>query len=420
MKPIRLLSKTVTIYLLLTLVSFVVSAIIIQREATHHMHSILDERFKYREHHIIRSLQNDTQCRIDSRNYQITPIAGMPAENQTKFADTIITNAETGRPNYFRKKTLFKTINGQVYQIEILKEAQELYRFRDDVFHIVLPAFVLLVLVTFFFTYLLSGYYMAPFRKILRQMRTYKIGEPIALEKIKTTTYEFARLKELFRSMHQRIEKDYVKQKEYTENMSHELQTPLAVIQSKVESLLANNSLSEADIERVKAIYDEIQHVSKMGKSLNLLTRIENQAFTEVKPIASAPIIRKHLERIQEIAEMKQLQFATELNETHTLTIDPDLLTLLLNNLLKNALRYSPAQSSIRITTTQSTLQIANEGAPLPFPENNVFDRLKKGSKKKSHGLGLAIVKSICQTADLSITYQYKGKQHIFTIAQKQ
>ncbi|MFO7938777.1 MAG: HAMP domain-containing sensor histidine kinase [Bacteroidales bacterium] len=417
MKRIHLLSKTVFIYLLLTLVSFIISAVIIQREANHHMHSILDERFKYREHHILRSLENDSSCLRNTATHQVTELTSLPENPETQFSDTLIEDEETGRPNYFRKKTLYTTRNGAHYKIVMLKEAQELYRFRDDVFHIVLPAFILLMLATFLSTYLLSGYFMAPFRRILKQMRTYKIGEPIALNKIHTSTYEFAQLKSLFESMHQRIEKDYVKLKEYTENMSHELQTPLAVIQSKAESLLAHNSLSEEDMERVKAIYEEVQHISKMGKSLNLLTRIENNAFRELQPIATAPFIRKYLERIQEIAEMKQLQFDLDLNDSHTLTIDPDLLTLLLNNLLKNALRYSPAQSSIRISTTQTTLQIANQGAPLPFPENNVFDRLKKGSKEKSHGLGLAIVNSICQAADLSVTYRYEGEQHIFTIA---
>ena len=249
-------------YLLFTLVSFIISALILQREANKHMHNILENRFEHREEWIEHMLEKRPEKFRNSDYTHITVIDKIPEDFEPVYSDTVMLNEHTQRENIYRKKITYMSVGEKNYKLVMTKEADELYRFRDDVFHIVLPVFIILVIAIFLINYLLSGYFFEPFRKILRQMSSYRIGHSGSIEDIKTSTYEFDKLKQLYENMRQRIENDYFQLKEYTENMSHELQTPLSIIQNKTESLLSANDLKPEQAKQLKAIYEETQQLS--------------------------------------------------------------------------------------------------------------------------------------------------------------
>ncbi|MEF8811290.1 MAG: HAMP domain-containing sensor histidine kinase [Bacteroidales bacterium] len=415
-KKFKLLSKALFFYLLVTLISFIISAKILQNEANQHMHRILENRFQHMEGFIEHKLKEDPDKFRDSDFANVREVASIPGDFQPVYTDTVMMNEQTQRENIYRKKSTYITVNGTHYKLEMTKEADELYRFRDDVFEIVLPVFIVLVLAIFLINYLLSGYLFAPFRRILKQMASYRIGKSGSIDHIKTSTYEFDRLKHLYENMRQRIENDYYQLKEYTENMSHELQTPLSIIHNKTESLLSANDLKPEQAKKLKAIYEETQQLSRMGRALNLITQIENQEFTNIQTIHTTPVIRGHVDKIREIAEMKQLQIETNLNEEHTLTIDAGLLDILIRNLIKNAMRYSHPSTTIYIETNEKHFRVINEGNEPEFPEEEVFKRFRRGNRNNSLGLGLAIVKKVCEFSSLYIAYKYREGKHIFTV----
>jgi len=413
----KLLSKVIFFYLLFTLASFLISAFILQDEANKHMHKILENRFHNREHRVKYILEKKPDKELTSSWANVKKVDKVPEDSEPVYKDTMMLNEHTQRKNIFRVKTTYLTVDGVDYKVVMAKEAGELYKFKDDVFHIVLPVFIILVIALFLSNYLFSGYLFAPFRRILKQMANYRIGASGSLAHIKTSTYEFDKLKELYEDMRKRIENDYYQLKEYTENMSHELQTPLSIIQNKIESLLSSGKMGEQQIEKLKAINEETQQLSKLGKALNLLTRIENEEFTNIRSIKTAPVIRNHIEKIEELAEMKALSFHTELDEKHEMTIDPGLLDIMLRNLLKNAMRYAKSSSVINIVTQQNYLSISNAGNPPDFPGEEIFNRFRRGNKDKTLGLGLAIVKKICDVTGLSIDYSYTEGRHIFKVS---
>ena len=415
-RKFKLLSKVVLFYLFFTLVSFIISAVILQNEADKHMHRILENRFQHRERYIEHKLEHEPRKMQDDDFARVKKVESIPENFHPVYTDTVMVNKQTQRENIYRKKTTYLTVNGTHYRLEMTKEADELYGFRDDVFHIVLPVFIILALAIFLTNYVLSGYLFDPFRRILKQMSQYRIGQSGSLDHIKTSTYEFDRLKQLYENMRQRIENDYYQLKEYTENMSHELQTPLSIIQNKTESLLSANDLKPEQAEQLKSIYEETQQLSRMGRALNLITHIENQEFQNIQTINTASVIRSHVDNIREIAEMKQLDIETNLNEQHTMTIDAGLLDILVRNLLKNAMRYSHPSTTIYIETGEKQLQVINQGDEPQFPEEEVFKRFRKGKQNKSLGLGLAIVKKICEVSNLHIDYKYREGKHIFTV----
>jgi signal transduction histidine kinase len=343
-------------------------------------------------------------------------VESIPNNFVPAYRDTLITNEQTQREDVFRKKIMYLTIDGKHYRVEMSKGAEELYRFKDDIFNVILPMLGALVIVIVLANFILSGYLLEPFRRILKQMSLYKIGQPTPTDEISTSTKEFHQLKLLYDKMQRRIENDYYQLKEYTENMSHELQTPLAIIQNKTESLLSESRLQEDQAKKLKVIHDEIQQLSRLGSALNLITKIENNEFRNIQTVHTAPVIRKHIDKIEEIAVMKKLKIELLLDETHSFTIDPGLYDILIRNLIKNALQYSRDETTILFKTEQGKLIITNQGSKLEFPKNEIFTRFKKGNGSQSVGLGLAIVKKICAVSQLQIDYIQQVETHRFEI----
>jgi signal transduction histidine kinase len=214
-----------------------------------------------------------------------------------------------------------------------------------------------------------------------------------------------------------RIEHDYRNLKEYTENMAHEIQTPLTVIRNKTESLIADEAIMNQHASTVKIIYDETNHISKLGNTLNLLTKIENQEFHNAEHISTRAVIKKHLESISEEARLKSLTIEKELSEKHVLFIDPFLLDIMFKNLLRNALRYGSQDGPIRIKTADDSFSLSNYGSPLEEGHERLFERfIRENGTRTSQGLGLSLVKKICDLNNLTISYMYEDNQHLFTI----
>lgn len=412
----KLLTKVVFFYLLFTLTSFIISAIILQKEANKHMNKMLERRFNHREHFIKKVLHQDPGKTSRINHTSIKEVDKIPEDFTPVYRDTFMVNEQTQQADISRKKITYITVGKKNYRVEMSKEAEELYRFKDDIFQIIIPILGILVIVIVVGNYLLSGFLLEPFRRTLKQMSLYKIGQPKPVAPIRTSTKEFHQLKTLFAKMQERIENDYYQLKEYTENMSHELQTPLAIIQNKTESLLSEYNLTENQVKRIKVVNDEIQQLSKLGSALNLITKIENHEFQNIKIVHTAPVIKTHIKKVEEIVIMKKLKIITFLHENHTFLMDPGLFDILIRNLLKNALQYSKKGTTIRIINEDNKLVIANQGNPIGFPEVDIFTRFKSGNGSQSIGLGLAIVKKICSVSKLHIEYYYDDETHHFEI----
>ena len=171
--------------------------------------------------------------------------------------------------------------------------------------------------------------------------------------------------------------------------------------------------------EEIKIIYDEANYLSKLGQSLNLITRIENREFTNARKINTKPAVEKHLAAIQESIKLKKLKTETDLSPQHSLYLDPVLLDIIIKNLIRNAIQYASDDGPICIESTSDTFTIRNYGNALPFAEEKLFERFQRNNNsKKSLGLGLAIVRKICDLNNLDIQYRYTDKQHIFDILQ--
>lgn len=182
-------------------------------------------------------------------------------------------------------------------------------------------------------------------------MQSYQTGQKIQLGEEKTTASEFVKMQRLFHFMLERVDKDYRNLKEYTENMAHEIKTPLAVILNKTENLISDEKIMQSHAKAVKTIYDEVNHLTRLGNVLILLTKIGNNEFNNSRRIGLRRIVELHIESVSELTQLKSMRIELDLLEEHSINIDPFLLYIVIKNLLRNAICYCNINGKIKIWT---------------------------------------------------------------------
>jgi signal transduction histidine kinase len=264
--------------------------------------------------------------------------------------------------------------------------------------------------------YYLSRRLLRPFHQTLRAIKGFRVSNTAPLELQESNIREFEELNTLMLDMTDKIKDDYRNLKEFTENASHEIQTPLAIIKSKVE-LLIQSSLNDEQMQHVQSIYEVSNRLSKINKALLLLAKIENQQFQQTQTIDLRQLVEKHLQNFQELIEMKNIYLKTEINSSAQIELNPILADMLISNLLSNAIKHNYQEGEIIVGLSQNVLKINNTGKTDGVKGEAMFERFKKGNNvSNSVGLGLSIVKKICDVNHINIVHLYKEDVHEFLL----
>ena len=416
-KSFRLLTKTTLFYLIFVFITFFVSASYLIHKSNQYINNETEHIFKFREKHVHRYLQETDSV----KNFRSTKLVLLNEISDTAkypvYKDTLLYIEELEQNQLHRQKTSVIEANGKFYMVSMIVNINDFTKLQKDIAHRIFPSFIILALTIILFSALMSGYLLNPFHRILLQMNRYKVGKGVQVQDINSSTLEFKKLQYLFKRMVNRIETDYRNLKEYTENMAHEIQTPLTIIRNKVERLISDESVMQVHKDSVKAIYNEANHLSKLGNTLNLLTKIENGEYTNSENLNTSRIIIEHVDSIKELVDLKSLKIDVSLDSEHQLLMDPFLFDIILKNLLRNAIRYASNQGPIKIETSGNVLKISNYGEKLGVNEQKIFERFYTSDhSNQSLGLGLALVKRICDLNQLQLTYTYSEGQHVFAI----
>ena len=212
--------------------------------------------------------------------------------------------------------------------------------------------------------------------------------------------------------MTRRNEEMYSQQKQFIENASHELQTPLAICRNKLELLAERSDCTEGQLEEIEDIHRNLGRIVKLNKSLLLLSRIENGQFHETKNVELNPVIKELVENFQEIYAHKNLHVEIEENATCNVRMNESLANILVTNLLKNAMIHTPNEGSITIRVQSTGITFTNSTDGKALDPSRLFTRFYQADNKKSDstGLGLAIIQSIVHLYHFHITYSFDGK----------
>jgi signal transduction histidine kinase len=290
-----------------------------------------------------------------------------------------------------------------------------------------------LYLVLFSVNFFVSKSVWIPFRDTISKLKNYKLAGGSGLVLKKTRITEFAQLNEVLKIMSDRIQQDFISLKEFTENASHEIQTPLAVIISRLELLIQSENLNELEMKLIQDTYNAAGRLSKLNQFLILLTKIENLQFRKTSKINIASVIDKYLSDLEEIIEQKNItitkQYASIITVSgsanselqtmnYQLNINPTLADILVSNLISNAIKHNISGGEIIINISEKKLMISNTGEPLIQNPDELFERFKKARvDSESLGLGLSIVKKITEIYGMNLKYTYSAPLHNITIS---
>ncbi|MGF6929248.1 two-component system sensor histidine kinase QseC [Chitinophaga sp. W2I13] len=259
---------------------------------------------------------------------------------------------------------------------------------------------------------LLSGKIFSPLRRTMKAIHSFDLKQKNKLQLAETSTTEFKELNVFLSKMTDKAMEDYAAVKEFSENASHELQTPLAVIRSKIELL------SETNIDSVQAallgdMQNAIEKLSHINRSLILLTKLENQEFKVTESLKFCRVVKDVIATYEDWITMREIAITTNLDKNIPLNIHPALAEMLISNLLSNAIRHNRDGGQIKMVLTHRELSISNTGIPPQIPTCELFQRFKKSNQSNdSIGLGLAIVKQICEVNGYDVDYNYSDGWH--------
>jgi signal transduction histidine kinase len=213
---------------------------------------------------------------------------------------------------------------------------------------------------------------------------------------------ELDRLTEVFNAMTERLNRSFVRMREFTLHASHELKTPLTVIHGELETALREPALAPAQRERLESELDEVQRLTKIVDGLTLLTKAGAGQITLARePVRLDELVREACADAQSLARPREVQVTLAACEELTVAGDRHRLRQLLLNLTDNAAKYNHPKGTItlglRRAADAAELTITNTGPGIPAEVlPRVFDPFFRGDASHSQaidgcGLGLSI-----------------------------
>jgi len=418
----KLLTKTSRYYLILSAFVFIISGLIFYDLLHRVLYSQLDQSLK-EEKMLIEETINYSDSVPDFRTIfghliDVT-ILYQPNRKSEFIHDTIMYDGEQGK--FLSYRHLFvenNSIYKKGYTINIYKPLRETEKLIAGIVIVIALVFISLLILLALVNYLISRRVWIPFYRILHNLGSYDINQEKPLKLVKTDIYEFGLLNQAMEKMSNKIRQDFLNLKEFNENAAHELQTPLAVIKSKLDLLIQHENLTEEELQLISSVYDATTRMSKLSQGLLLISKIENDQFTTIEEIDLAQMIEKVLEHFEEIIDHRQITVVKKLSLHVILRINLILAEILVTNLISNAIKHNHQTGSLNILLTPSLLTISNSGQPLVVDPGELFERFRKsGNSADSVGLGLSIVRKITETYQMQIKYLYADGIHTILLS---
>ena len=340
-------------------------------------------------------------------------------EDDVRVADTLIWDKRLEQEERNVKVSAYRTIQDTTYYISTYGNMIESNDVREAVITILLWILGLQVIGAIGIGYFVSGPLFKPFRNTLKRIQGFQLNEREYIEAEETNVEEFKDLNRFVEEMTRKAVSDYKNLKEFAENASHELQTPLAIAKGKLE-LLTETPLNEEQYKYVGSMEKTIKKLSRLSESLALLTKIENHEFISGEEVNLSVLIEEGIDAFREFAQLNKLKVNTEIEEGVKVNMHPVLAEILWSNLFQNAIRHNIEEGSIRVILTSDKLKISNTGKNLKVHPDNLFERFKKGDPSSNTiGLGLSIIKRIADQNKMKVSYVNENSWHHVEISLK-
>jgi signal transduction histidine kinase len=358
-----------------------------------------------------------------NNTYYMRPISSVEMDIakgvEYEFKDVYIASRRETEPARVMH-TVFESTDGNYWKLTVMTPVYE----RNEVISTILVATlillgVMLLVIVGVFAWVFVRH-TKPLYRVLSYLDTYTIGRRHPLHN-DTDVTEFQHLNKSVIACIDRIEEVYERERRFIGDASHELQTPLAICQNRIEMMMEDETLTEMQLKELAKMQQTITELIRLNRTLLFLSKIENNQFIGHTEVDINAKLHRQLETLAEVYTSKGITVTLYEKGQWHLTANDELMLSLVSNLLRNAYLHNYEGGHIDVYITDNALSIANTGEDAPLDSTRLFDRFYKAhhGKRNSNGLGLSIAKAICEASNLTIHYSYNGGKHIFTIGLK-
>jgi signal transduction histidine kinase len=348
--------------------------------------------------------------RID-HNVEFVPLtAALAPARPDEFRDRIMLNTITGQPQQYRQIAEVVWFRGLPYRLEVRTSVLDN---RDLLVGIMVAGAILLAVLLggmLVIQHVLTRRYWRPFYHTLGVLQQYQLDQHHAPELAPTTIPEFKALNAALTRVLARHQRLYQRQREFAENAAHELQTPLAILRTKLDLLVQAPGLTEEQASHIEPLLAVTQRLTHLCRSLLLLVHLDQQLYFPTETVDLTAIVRTQLEQLREQLDATELTLQTELAPRVLVSGNRSLLEILVSNLVVNAIRHNQSGGFVAVTLTPHVFAVENSGRAQALPADQLFARFRPntGRPPGSVGLGLPIARQICETSGFLLTYHYE------------
>ncbi len=424
----KLLNKTVKPFAVFSLLILAISVPVYFFIVNNIWQEELDEHHRISADKIERELNllSDTTAIAETvRQYNYLSAGGYITPLKTKQAKTDSVYSHYRFDKYhneeerFRGLTYTLYIHGQPYLFTVETNIEESDETVMAIALVTLTFFLLLLVGIFYLNRRLSRTIWEPFYQTPESLKSFNLSDGTEMHLSKTGILEFEELNAAINKLTTRSIAVYKLQKEFTENASHELQTPLAILKSKIDVLLQDETLSQEQVERIAGLNASLSRAIRLNKNLLLLSKIENQPLEDIREtILLSDLVDESLEFLYDQIKAKGITVTKQYSGEVLISASTNLTEMVVLNLLLNAIKHNIEGGKLHVSLSASTLTISNSGAD-SLKVDALFKRFSSASRTTTgggSGLGLAIVKEISQRYAWRVDYEFREGLHFFSI----
>lgn len=418
----KLFTRTNLYYVFFSLVAFLIGGVIFY----HILNKIFNGRIEEDLHTEQMLIQHEINHFDSLPDYQSVyghllqvEILDRPRKYLERLQDTVMFDMKLEDFRLYRHLRVESTTqDGKGYIINLFKPLDNRKMLVEDIIFAMIILFLVLMFFLIFMNNVIIRRVWIPFNRTLSALNRYDLNRQVPLRLSSTDIREFRLLNEALTKMSEKILEDYQNLKEFNENAAHELQTPLAVIRSKLDLLIQNEQMEESQLKLIQSVYEATNRMSRLNQGLLLISRIQNNQYAVSGDINLQSVIENTLVHFSEMIELEEISVSTHFNEPMIVGMNSTLAEVLVNNLISNAIRHNTRNGNIVIVMDREKFSITNPGPSMDTDPGLMFERFRKsGSSPESVGLGLSIVQKICTLYNLRATYFYQDQKHTLEIS---
>ena len=312
---------------------------------------------------------------------------------------------------------IYKRGNGTWGRIEVSTPTIEKAELREAIAVSIGILFLTLIISIVVLNFTVVRRSMRPLHKLLSWLEQYRPGDKVSALDNPTNIREFAWLNEVSESAIQRSEQLHQQQKQFIGNASHEMQTPLAISIGRLEMMMDDDGLNQQQLGELVKVHHTLSHLSRMNRSLLLLSKIDGAQFSERKPIDINALAKRYLPDYTQVYAHRGIEVEVQEQGHLVIEMDESLAVALLTNLLKNAFVHASEGDTLYLRISDRGFTVENTAHDGPLDASLIFNRFYHTSgNAQSTGLGLSIVKSICNLYKINVAYHHRDGRHVFEV----